>query len=146
MFVYKHTETTEYVKKQPNKFNGYSSRICRIKNAKFSGQDFYKNTNIRLSNRHQCTFNPVVLLPYLSIYLPAALPHKQQHYGKQRTGKGFLTDCDNKIFQNFPNTCNHDNNDNAVLIKIISNYWKISIILQKRKVQHQWLIPSINMF
>ena len=34
MFVYKHTETTENIKKLD---------ICRIKNVEFSGYDFYMN-------------------------------------------------------------------------------------------------------
>ena len=51
-FVYKHSETIEYVKKfayflrnlQTLRTN--NSRIPRIKNAKFSGYCFYMNTNI----------------------------------------------------------------------------------------------------
>ena len=52
MFVYKHTLTIEYVKKvacflrkiKTSRVN--NSRILRLKNAEFSGYNFYSNTNI----------------------------------------------------------------------------------------------------
>ena len=50
MFVYKHTETIEYVKKQPLRkiqtLRVINSRILMIQNVKCSGYQFYKNTNI----------------------------------------------------------------------------------------------------
>ena len=52
MFVYKLTETIEYVKKQPilreiqtSRVN--NSRIPKIRNAKFPGYCFSKNSNIQ---------------------------------------------------------------------------------------------------
>ena len=51
MFVYKHTETIEFVKKRPTlrkiqTLRVNNSRILRIQNATFSGYHFYMNTNI----------------------------------------------------------------------------------------------------
>ena len=48
MFVYKHTETTEYVMKWPKMrtFRVNIELIIGIKNAKFSGHYFYISTNV----------------------------------------------------------------------------------------------------
>ena len=52
MFVYKHTETIEYVKKvayflrKIQNLRVNNSKILRIQNVKFSGYYFHMNTNI----------------------------------------------------------------------------------------------------
>ena len=51
-FVYKHSETIEYVKNEPTFYENLqisrvnNSGTLRIKGAKFSGYCFYMNTNI----------------------------------------------------------------------------------------------------
>ena len=64
-FVYKHSETIEYVKKLAyflrnlQTFPINNSRVLKIKNAKFPGYSFYINTNLwlaRFSNPYYCTF------------------------------------------------------------------------------------------
>ena len=64
-FVYKHSETIEYVKKlayffrnsQTSRVN--NSRILRIKNAKFSGYCFYMKTNL-YGNFQICISVPLI--------------------------------------------------------------------------------------
>ena len=45
-FVYKHSETKEFLFQKFTDFRANNSRILKIKNAKFSWYYFYKNTNI----------------------------------------------------------------------------------------------------
>ena len=77
MFVYKHVETIEYLKKvayilrKIQTLQENNLRIFRIENAKFSGYFFkYELEQIgRFSNLYQCTFNCIPSLLFFQLFI-----------------------------------------------------------------------------